>query len=183
MRYPIGDIRETPSSSPPVAEVFLNKDVAVDGWAGDLLGPSGFAYKDGYLYVGYRTSSVIARFQISDSVEQVTGELVADFSKVEGKVDIIDMAFDLKGFLLVSTASMGGVWGVAPDPEQPFQPLNRTPNAIDLRALTGNEKTKCSNIAVDSHGRVYICSNNHDSEQIAPSIVGTIYRAVMNKIA
>ena len=165
-----------------MAQPVCGPNVEIRGWQADAQGPSAFAYANGYLYVGYRTTSIIARFELSDiSVPNpLQGELIADFSRVGGKVDIIDMSFSQDGRLLVSTASMGGVWAIEPDPRSPFVPQARTPNAIDMRRLTGNSRAKCSNIAVDSLGHIYLCSNNDDNQEPNPVAVGTIYRAVMD---
>lgn len=78
------------------------------------------------------------------------------------------------GTLLVSTASLGGVWAFDPNPSHVFRPTGPKPNLVALRALTGNQKTKCSNIALDSDGDLYICTNNDDANLVTTT--GTIYR-------
>ncbi len=178
--YDLTEIIRDPNSNAPLGKKVLDENSQISGRSAKTKGPSALAVRNGYLYVGYRTSSVITKFKLNSQGIPTTGELIADFSAVSDKVDIIDMVFDKSGNLYVSTASLGGIWKIANNLSIPFIPTTPIPNAIDLRKLTGNTKTKCSNIMIDDSNQLYICSNNHDSDISSPSIVGVVYRANLN---
>lgn len=179
--YDLAEINKDPNAAPPKGKKVLSISTNIKGRSEkSVKGPSALAVHDGYLYAGYRTSSVIARFKLNKKGIPKKGQLIADFSTLD-KVDIIDIAFDLIGNLYISTASLGGVWIIAPNEKQPFIPSDETPNAVDLRQLTKNDMTKCSNILIAKNNQIYICTNNHDTKVASPDIVGVVYRATITK--
>ena len=193
-RYDLAPIRNDPSFGWPPSEKVLGRRLRLS-MAGevrevDLFGHSALAVHDGYLYIGYRTSSVVVRVPLDasgDLVKPVTAELIAEFQPYDARTrksaNLIDMRFNSKGELFVSCASKGRVWKIGvPDPGRVFDGNDAragspTPNQpyLDLPLLTGNPKARVGNIAFDDRDRLYVCSGNYDS---GTRIAGVIYRAV-----
>ncbi|MCZ6598370.1 MAG: hypothetical protein O7B99_12080, partial [Planctomycetota bacterium] len=131
-RYDLAQIRRDPDAGPPPSELVFSgtADVRLGGEVRRIvaLGPSALAAHDGYLYVGYRTSSTVFRFPLENDgslVEPKIGELIAVFepwSPEENRsANLIDLTFDSKGRLFVSCAQEGRIWNVGvPDPESVF---------------------------------------------------------------
>ena len=192
VQYDLAGIRSDPSAGPPASRPVLGPRVRVRHPGGEremeVLGPSAVAVHGGYMYVGYRTSSVVLRFPLGAEGELLVdggGELIAVFepwsAETERSANLIDIAFDSQGELYVSCAEEGGIWKVGrPDPARPFygddasERATSAPLYVDLAAHTG-EKTGCGNITFDDQDRLYICVGNYDSDDAR--IAGAIYRA------
>lgn len=139
VQYDLAGIRRDPGAGPPDSRPLLDAgvDVRLGGEVRTIraLGPSAVAARDGFLYLGYRTSSLVLRFPIDrrgDLLRPVVGELIAVFSPWDveaGKsADLVDIAFDPEGRLYVSCAQRGRVWCVgAPDPSRPFDGVDVVP--------------------------------------------------------
>jgi hypothetical protein len=194
--YDLAEIRRDPGAPPPDSRVVLESTTALrlDGEVRtvELMGHSALAVNDGYLYVGYRTSSVVVRFPLEADgslVEPLVAELVAVFEPWDAERkrsgNLIDIKFNSRGELFVACAKEGRIWNVGvPDPEAVFHgndqadpPCPNEPYA-DLRVLTGNPKANVGNIAFDDQDRLYICSGNYDS---GTRLAGVIYRAVVGE--
>ncbi len=193
VQYDLRELRDNPAAGYPASRPVLDSRVVLNTNLGEveteLLGPSAAAVSGEYLYVGYRTSSVIVRYRLEvdgDLAKPTQGELVAVFepwsSEAQRSANLIDIAFNSRGELFVSCSKEGRIWRVGvPDPQRPFfgndQVERRTsaPPYADLRALTG-KKTSCGNILFDDEDRLYLCAGNYDtaSDQIA----GVVYRLV-----
>ena len=192
-RYDLSEIRRDPAAGPPPSEIVLDRrvDVRLAGEVGPIeaLGPSALEARDGYLYVGYRTSSIVLRFPVHADgalVEPTVGELIAVFEPWDAErgrsANLIDIAFDSKGQLFVACAQEGRVWNVGvPDPARVFDgvdvgasPTENRPY-VDLREFLGNPRARCGNITFDGEDRLYVCSGNYDS---GTEIAGVIYRAL-----
>ncbi|MFG0318225.1 MAG: hypothetical protein ACF8XB_13200 [Planctomycetota bacterium JB042] len=117
----------------------------------ELLDPSVAVSRDGWLYVGYRTSSVVVRF-VLDAADAVVrppvGELIAVFEPWDParnrSAGLVDLAFDSKGALFASCASEGRIWRIGvPDPTRPFygddqgERPTSAPPYLDLRERIG----------------------------------------------
>lgn len=189
-RYDLDRIRKDPSAPPPPSELALGPHVLLRYPGGtrrvELLGPSAAAARDGFLYLGYRTSSVIVRVPVTpdgDLIRPVVAELIAVFEPWDPvrrrSANLIDLAFDGSGALYVSCAKEGRIWKIGvPDPERPFYGNDRSarpttaPPWVDLRRVTGRP-TACGNLLVDPRDRVYVCVGNYDRD---PQLAGAIYR-------
>lgn len=192
VRYDLSEIRRDPEAPPPPGRPVLGPRVRLRHPRGEddveLLGPSALAASEGYLYVGYRTSSVVVRYRV-DARGRVTDPGVADlvavfrpFDPATGKAaNLIDMAFDPFGRLFVSCASRGRVWCLGvPDPdhpilavEEPDRPASALP-FLDLPALLGRS-AHCGNILFDPRGRLYVASGAKDDPD--GPMRGVVYRA------
>ncbi|MEX1025202.1 MAG: hypothetical protein WD226_09010 [Planctomycetota bacterium] len=196
VQYDLTAIREDPDAGCPPSRVVLDSMVELSSPRGsaltELLGPSAIAVQDDFLYVGYRTSSVVVRFPLApngDLVQPLAAQLVAVFepwdSEKQRSANLIDLAFDSRGELFVSCSRPGTIWKVGkPDPERPFygdsrgeRPLKAPPYA-DLTLLTG-KPTSCGNLHFDARDRLYLCAGSYDTE--SDRIAGVIYRVVADE--
>jgi len=191
-RYDLGAMRANPDAGPPASEVVMGSRVRVRYPDGEremeVLGASAAAAYGDYLYLGYRTSSVVLRFRLFEDgrvVQPAVGELIAVFEpwdpQKKRSANLIDIAFNSRGELFVSCAKEGRIWRVGkPDPKRPFYGNDKdrrpttAPPYVDLRRYTGR-KTGCGNILFDDSDRLYICVGNYDS---GTRLAGAVYRAV-----
>lgn len=198
-RYDLSEIRRDPGAGPPEAEVVLGREVQVRiggprGTGGavrtiEAMGASALEARDGHLYIGYRTSSIVLRFALEEDgtlVRPAVGELIAVFEPWDAErrrsANLIDLAFDSRGQLHVACAQEGRVWNVGvPDPERVFDGVDvgESPTAnrpyLDLREQLANPRARCGNITFDERDRLYVCSGNYDS---GTTIAGVVYRAL-----
>lgn len=193
VQYDLAGVRADPQTRWPESRPVLGPHLCVSHPGGtetmELLGPSAAVARDGWLYLGYRTSSVVVRLPLEPDGDLVAGapaELIAVFEPWDAdtgrSANLIDLAFNSKGELFVSCAKEGRIWNVGvPDPAHPFlgnDRLERPTTAepyVDLAQWTG-KKTGCGNILFDPEDRLYICSGNYDSAET--ELAGVIYRAL-----
>lgn len=193
VQYDLAEVRRDPDAGPPPSRPVLGPFATVRTPGGvarvELLGPSAAVARDGYLYLGYRTSSVVVRFPIDDAGGLVTpavGELVAVFEPWDAErgrsANLIDLAFNSRGELFVSCATEGRVWRVGrPDPERPFygddsgERATTAPPFVDMAAMTGR-RTNVGNLVFDDRDRLYLCAGNYDTD--SDKIAGVVYRAI-----
>ncbi|MFT5285404.1 MAG: hypothetical protein ACI8TQ_001568 [Planctomycetota bacterium] len=201
-QYDLSDIRRDPNAGAPPSRIVMQDrvELKLDGeWQEvQLFGHSSLVAHEGYLYMGYRTSSVVVRFPLTEdgnlrgsSAEQMDrgellrGELIAVFNPWDAdtrySANLIDLRFNSQGELFVSCAEMGRVWNIGiPDAEHPFDGVDRAESPtqnrpfLDLRELTDNPYARVGNIAFDAEDRLFVCSGNYDS---GTEIAGVIYRA------
>lgn len=191
-RYDLTGIRANPEAGPPPSSIALGSRVRLRGAGGDVseieaLGPSAVTAHGGYLYVGYRTSSVVLRFPLDERgalVSPVTSELVAVFepwnSETKRSANLIDIAFNSRGELFVSCAKEARIWKVGvPDPKSPFYGDDQSerpttaPPYVDIREWTGT-RAGCGNLLFDERDRLFFCVGNYDSGSV---LAGAVYRA------
>lgn len=176
VRYDLRALRDDPGAPPPASQVVLGDTVDLGGQATHVEGHSAVAAREGWLYVGFRTTSQVIRLRLDaagDVVRPIAAELVAQFAPRDATSgrsdDLVDLAFGPDGTLYVATARLGRVWRVGrPEPARPFVARERAP-WLDLRALTGDASATCGNITVDARGRVYVCAGGYDGG-------GVVYR-------
>lgn len=187
-RYDVSEIASNPEAGPPPSEWVLAERITLrDPRTGatsqaDLFGHSMLAYRDGYLYLGYRTSSKIIRIPMSADGEMkspVVGEVVAEFDPYDPatrkSANLTDMAFGPDGDLYVISAQPSRVFRFRPDPGNVFNGRSgASPAWADLASLTGNPKMKSENVLVDDAGRVFVTSG--DAYAYSPEIGGAVYR-------
>ncbi len=190
--YDLRALRKNPLAAAPPSRVILGPKqrilVGKELRVIPVLGPSALTVYKGYLYVGYRTTSVVVRYpldQAGNLQRGKPGELIAVFEPYDPKTrrsaNLIDMAFNTKGELFVSCSKEGRIWNIGkPDPSRVFQgndqlktlPTSAPPYA-DLRILLG-KKTACGNILFDQKDRLFLCAGNYDTP--SRKLAGVIYR-------
>lgn len=182
-RYDLSQIAADPAASPPASEWVLDEKIEVEGLGLQrFYGHSMLAERDGWLYLGYRTSSVIVRFRLDssgDPVRPIRAQLVARFDPYDPatrrSANLTDMAFGPDGDLYVISAQPSRVYRFRPDPTRVFD--GRTGRAgawADMAALTANPRMKSENVLVDDAGRVFVTSGDAYAYQAGGG--GTVYR-------
>lgn len=194
VQYDLAAVRDNPDAGPPDSRPVITEHVTIHHPGGPrksrALGPSAAVARDGFLYISYRTSSIILRFGLDERggiADPDHADLIAVFEpwdKDKGRsANLIDLAFNSRGELFVSCATEGRIWRIGkPDPARPFYGNDQTdrpttaPPYVDLRALTGKESIGCGNIVFDARDRLYICSGTSDTA--SQTLRGVVYRAV-----
>ncbi|MCO5166349.1 MAG: hypothetical protein M9894_08295 [Planctomycetes bacterium] len=179
-QYDLAALRRDPDAPPPPSRVVLGDEVVLrDGSRLRVEGHSALAVGEGWLYVGFRTTSQVIRLPLDgrgDLVRPVVGELIARFAPWDPAArrsdDLMDLALAPDGALFVATARTGRVWRVVPDPARPFEARGAAP-WLDLRALTGDPAARVGNIAFDARGRLYVCSGSYAG---GDGTAGVVYR-------
>jgi hypothetical protein len=185
VRYDLAPIRDDPDAAPPPSYFVLDHKVDVVGHGlKEFHGHSMLAAHGGYLYVGYRTSSVIVRIPLDKDdlpVQPIRAEFVAQFDPYDPatrrSANLTDMAVAADGHAYVISAQPSRVYRFKPDPAQPFD--GRTGKSqpwADLSALTGNPKMKSENVFVDAGNRVFVTSGDAYAATHYKGGGGTIYR-------
>jgi hypothetical protein len=140
------------------------------------------AARDGFLYVGFRTSSTIVRIPLAEDgqlSQPIAAELVARFDQYDPKTrksaNLTDMAFGPDGDLYVISAQPARLYRFRPDPRNVFDGrTGHSPAWADMAALTNNPKMKGENVLVDANGRVFVTSG--DAYAFQNGAGGTVYR-------
>jgi hypothetical protein len=183
--YDLAEVARDPDAPPPPARWVLDSNLKIKGErVQQFHGHSMLAARDGYLYIGYRTSSVIVRIPLTaDGLpkDPIEGELVARFDPLDPQTrtsaNLTDMAFGPDGDLYVISAQPARVYRFAPDPARVFDARGGgTPAWADLSALTRNAKMKGENVLVDARGNVYVTSG--DAYDFQYGAGGTVYKIV-----
>lgn len=188
VRYDLSEIAQNPTAGPPRSEWVLGESIALRraGKKGTepfhLLGHSMLAYRDGFLYLGTRTTSSIVRLPMTPDGEfqqPMVAELVAQFDPYDSgtrkSANLTDMGFGPDGDLYVISAQPSRVFRFRPDPTRVFDGrTGAAPPWADLSVLTGNPKMKSENVLVDRIGRVFVTSGDAYAYQGGNG--GTVYR-------
>lgn len=182
VKYDLATLAEDPEAGPAPSEVVLGASVEVRGLGRqEYLGHSALAYRDGWLYLAYRTSSAIVRLPLDQGfapVQPIVAELVARFDPYDpatGKsANLTDLSFDADGRLYVVSAQPSRVFRFFPDPAAVFD--GRSGGAqpwADLAALTGNPRMKSENLLYYD-GYLFVTSG--DGYAYQQGAAGTVYR-------
>ncbi|HEY0007484.1 MAG TPA: hypothetical protein VGB55_02065 [Tepidisphaeraceae bacterium] len=181
VRYPLMDIARNPAAGPPMGERVLDDKILVRGQGlQSFQGHSMLAAHDGYLYVGYRTSSVIVRFPIDaagNPKQPIEAELVARFDAynpaTRKSANLTDMAIGPEGDVYVISAQPSRVYRFTPSATRVYDArAGRAAPWADLAELTKNSYMKSENLTVARDGTVYVTSGDAYDFQSAG---GTIY--------
>ena len=182
-RYDLSAIASDPNAPAPPSEWVLDHNIQIAGkGARQYFGHSMLAERDGWLYIGYRTSSVIVRVPLdADGVlrRPIRGELLAIFDPYDPvtrtSANLTDMAFGPEGDLYVISAQPSRVYRFRPDPKRVFDGrTGQSPPWADLSQLTNNPRMKSENVLVDERGRVFVTSGDAYAYQAGGG--GTVYR-------
>ena len=184
-RYDLSEIAKDPGAGPPQSHWVLDDKINLKGRAGvhSLQGHSMLAYNgDGYLYIGYRTSSAILRIPLDREglpVQPIVGELLAQFDPYDPatrkSANLTDMVFGPDGSLYVVSAQPSRIYRFLPDPHHVFDGrTGKSPAWADMAALTRNPKMKSENVLVDPKGRLYVTSG--DAYDFQNGAGGVVYR-------
>ena len=168
-----------PHAAPPVGREILGEHVTVDGVDRNVLGESGLAYRDGWLYVSFRTTSEVIRLPVTDdapasfAVDKDRAQYLAQFDpfvreskKPSANLTDIDVGPD--GDVYVISAHPARVYRFTPRDGKTFdfQTDGGEKPWCDLAAITGNPSMKSENLIVADDGRVFVTSGDaygHDA--------------------
>ena len=180
--YDLSALASDPAAGPPPSRVVLGSRIRMrDGSEQELYGHSALATHGDWLYIGYRSSSVILRIKLDakhQPVQPIVGELVATFDPYDpasGKsANLTDMCVDDKGRVYVVSAKPSRVYRFSPDPKHVFDGrTGQQPAWADMAAATANPKMKSENVLFHN-GWLYITSGDGYSYQAGAD--GTVYR-------
>jgi hypothetical protein len=183
--YDLREVAHNADAPPPPARWILDSNLMIKGQGvRQFHGHSMLAERDGYLYVGYRTSSVIVRVALGEDglpKAPIEGELVARFDPwdpaTRKSANLTDMAFGPEGDLYVISAQPARVYRFRPDPTNVFDAREgKTAPWADLARLTDNARMKSENVLVDAGGNVFVTSGDAYDFQYGSG--GTVYKIV-----
>jgi hypothetical protein len=184
VRYDLTPLIADPEAAPPRGEVVFDEELDVAGLGRQrYLGHSMLAVHGEFLYVGYRTSSVIVRLKLGAdglAVRPIAAELVARFTpwdpETRATSDLTDMCFDARGRLYVVSAEPAAVHRFVPDPGNVYDGRRDGGSTpwLDLAGRLGKPKMKSENLLVDDAGRLFVTSGDGYSYQAGAD--GTVYR-------
>lgn len=134
-----------------------------------------------WLYIGYRTSSVILRIALDEQflpAQPLEAKMVAYFDPYDpptrASANITDINFDGRGRLYVVCASPARLYRFTPDPLRPYDARDgKAQPWAHLAGLTGNPGMKSEN-ALYQNGWVYVTSGDGYAYQRGAE--GTVYR-------
>ena len=195
VQYDLDAIRRDPNAGAPPSRVVLRDAMRLRHPGGEtmieILGPGSVAAHGGYLYVGFRTTSIVVRIPLSENGDLVkdddgvvAGDLIAVFEPWSAERrrsgNLYDLALSAEGDLFVSMGREGRIWHLTPDPAQPFygndqsaRPTTTAP-LLDMSERLG-KRSGSNNIMVDdAGGYLYVSNRNNDTG--AGELHGTIYR-------
>ncbi len=182
VKYDLSLIEKDSEVEGAAAEVVCNEKIFVKGYGDQhYYGHSALGYHDGWLYLGYRTSSLIVRIKLDQSFKPVVpikAELIAQFDAYNPKTfksaNITDIEFDPKGRLYVVSARPSRIYRLTPNPGVVFDGrTGHTKPWVDMAAVTGNPKMKSENL-LSYNGYIYVTSG--DGYGFQNGALGTVYR-------
>ncbi|MHC5113991.1 MAG: NHL repeat-containing protein [Planctomycetota bacterium] len=180
VRYDLRELRDDPAAGMPDARIVRR------GQPGFMEGHSALAYRDGWLYVGTRTTSVIVRMKLDEHFEPVDPEQVEVVARFDPwdpdtgrSANITDMDFDDAGRLYVVSATPARIHRFTPDPADVYDARGGTREPwLDVDALTrppsATEPVKSENV-MHHDGWLYVTTGNGYHYQDGAH--GTVYRA------
>lgn len=167
--YDLRALGADPEAGPPPSEPILEERLDTRN-AGriEIQGHSALAVRDGWLYVGTRTSGHVVRLQLGADARPAEPrrlELVARFDPYDPQTkksgNVTDMSFGPDGDLYLISAQPARCYRFRPDPKRVYDAREgRAEPYVDLAALTGNPRMKSENLLVDAQGRVYLTSGD-----------------------
>ena len=146
-----------------------------------VLGHSALAYRDGWLYVGFRTTGEVVRLPLEDGeADAARAELLAQFEPWDPatgrSANVTDLDLGPDGDVYVVSAQPARVFRFAPDPANPADFTGGRAAWADLAAITGNPRMKSENVLVAGDGTVYVTSGDAYAGSQGPGLGGTVWR-------
>lgn len=180
VRYDLSPLIDDPEAGHPRGVVELGSRVELVGHGvRELYGHSALAARDGWLYLGYRTSSVIVRLRLDDDlvpVRPIRAELLARFEPYDPRTrrsaNITDIGFDDRGRCYAVSAQPARIHRFTPDPDRVYDGVDGEP-WLDLAARVGNPRTKAENLLYHD-GWLFVTTGDGYAYQAGAA--GTVYR-------
>ena len=173
-------------------QVLLGESVRLanrDGEERNVLGHSALGYRDGWLYVGFRTSGEIIRVPLAletpesgDAVLHVSperAELLAElepFDRETGRsANVTDLDIGPEGDVYVVSAKPAKIFRFTPDPSNVRDYVDGSGAWLDLSAMTNNDRMKSENVLAAKDGAVYVTSGDAYGNDQAEGLGGTVW--------
>lgn len=171
--YDLRALTDDANAGPPRGRVVMEQTVWVDGTARTVLGHSGLAYRDGWLYLSFRTTSEVIRVPVTDhrarefAVDPKGAQLLAVFDPFgpasgERSANLTDIDIGPDGDLFVVSAYPARVYRFRPEARKTFD-FRTDAGAepwVDLARVTGNPEMKSENVLAAPDGRVFVTSGD-----------------------
>ena len=185
--YDLTPLIADPDAKPAAGREILGDHVTVNGTDRNVLGQSGLAYKDGWLYVAFRTTSEVIRVPVTNdkpgqfAVDKDRAQYLAQFDpfvRASGKpsANLTDIDVGPDGDVYVISAHPARIYRFTPDANRTFNfQTDGTGDGpwVDLEKLTANPKMKSENLLVADDGRVFVSSG--DAYGHAAGLGGAVY--------
>jgi hypothetical protein len=182
VRYDLAALGADPEAGPAPSELVLGHRIEVEGLgAQDYFGHSALAVHGEWMYLGYRTSSVIVRFAL-DQGGRPRRPLVAQrlavldpFDPRTGRsADLTDIDVDRWGRVYAVSALPASVHRFTPVQGSVYDGRSgRDRPWLDLAARLGKPRLKCENLLVDGDRLFVSTGDAYDFQQGAD---GAVYR-------
>ncbi|MEM8874781.1 MAG: hypothetical protein AAGD32_11060 [Planctomycetota bacterium] len=180
VRHDLTPLRADPEGDAgPATLVFGDMLRLADGSTETVQGHSALAVRDGYLYVGFRTSGQIIRVRLDDDepARPVVAEVVARFpawDPIAGtSADITDIGFDPDGRLYVINAQPARIHRFRPDPTDVYDGGLSQP-WVNLAETLGKPTLKAENLLVADDGSVFVTTGDPYGRD--DGLGGVVYR-------
>jgi len=169
VRYDLSALEKDPEAGAPPSQVVFDQHIYTKAQGPIVIqGHSALAQRDGWLYVGTRTSGHVVRLKLDAAglpaaprVVELVGQFDAYDPVTRKSANITDMAFGPDGHLYLVSAQPSRCFRFKPDPNVVYDARGgKQPPYFDLAALTENPKMKSENLLVDEKGRIYITSGD-----------------------
>lgn len=171
--YDLRPLKAEPTAGPPEGREVLGETVWIDGQPRTVLGHSGLAYDDGWLYISFRTTSEIVRVPVTNdrggefAVDAKRAELLALFDPFDPdggrqSANLTDIDIGPDGDVFVVSAYPARVFRFRPDSGnvQDYRTGSNGRPWVDLAATTRKPKMKSENVLVAPDGRVFVTSGD-----------------------
>ena len=154
--------------------------------ARNVLGHSALGYRDGWLYVAFRTTGEVIRVPLENvgDVEQIAlrsneAELLAQFQPsvpAERKsANITDLSIGPDGDVYVVSAMPARIYRFSPDPANVRDFIDGENAWADLAAITDNPRMKSENVLAADDGTVYVTSGDAYAGSQGEGLGGTVW--------
>ena len=171
-------------ADPAPPRILLGDEVTLINRNGErrrVLGHSALAYRDGWLYVGFRTTGEIVRLPFEDgTADAARAELLAQFEPWDPatgrSANVTDLDLGPDGDVYVVSAQPAKIFRFTPDPAAVRDFTDGRGAWADLAAITGNPRMKSENVLAADDGTVYVTSGDAYAGSQGPGLGGTVWR-------
>ena len=150
----------------------------------NVLGHSALGYRDGWLYVAFRTSGEVIRVPLIDGEEGLVArpdaaELLAQFQPWvpadRKSANITDLSIGPDGDVYVVSAMPAKIYRFTPDPAAIRDFVDGGEAWADLASLTDNPRMKSENVLAVDDGTVYVTSGDAYADSQGKGLGGTVW--------
>lgn len=190
--FDVAPLENNPNADLPTPRIVLGDTVKLANRGGEehtILGHSGLAYRDGWLYVAFRTTGEVIRVPVVDAEGQLSldadhAELLAEFQPWEPaekkSANITDIDVGPDGDVYVVSAMPARLYRFTPDPANIRDYVSGFETGegawADLAEMTDNPRMKSENVIVADDGTVYVTSGDAYGNAQGEGLGGTVWK-------